>query len=99
MLCSFNSSSGPLIDSSKFKYNGKLVNFPKPDRSEMFDQTDLSAFTPTVVDFFLRRFSCEGECVVFARCGSGNGAFAAAFFGVDSISLDTSKEKVSILFC
>ena len=98
MLCRFNSSSGPLIDSSKFKYNGKLVNFPKPDRSVMFDEADLTAFTPTVVDFFLRRFSCEGECVVFARCGSGNGALAAAYFGVDSISLDTSKEKVLISF-
>ena len=87
-----------MIDFSKNSYNGMLINFPKSEKSEKWDESDLTVLTPNVVDFFLRRFSKTGDCAVFIRCGSGNGALAAVYQGVHSVSMDTCRDKVDTLF-
>ena len=51
---------------------------------------------PAVVDFFLRRYGVRGEWVLAIGCGSGAGALASAFLGMNSISMDTRKDFVSL---
>ena len=72
-----------------------MINFPKVDKSTMWDEKDMTKLSPPVVDFFLRRFSKIGECALFIRCGSGNGVLASVFYGVNSISMDTRHAMVT----
>ena len=84
----FRSLNLPLIPNNRM-YDGSMVNFPETKAADIYSTN------PALFDFFLRRFGIQEAWVLMVGCGSGDAAIAAAYFGMNSICVDTRQTCVS----
>ena len=88
LVIRFRSLSLPLITNHRM-YDGSMVNFPETKAADIYSTN------PALFDFFLRRFGIQEAWVLMVGCGSGDAAIAAAYFGMNSICVDTRQTCVS----